>query len=141
MAWLKKQSLNILRISLGITFFWIGLMILKAPETWGGYLKPWAVKLLPISVKELMITTGIFDMFLGILLILNILPWLSSLLASLHLLSVLIVSGITDITVRNIGLLGAGLFLFFNSLPANIYDTIYQLRGRNLNNSINNENK
>lgn len=43
---------------------------------------------------------------------------------TLHLIIVLTVSGITDITVRDIGLLAAMLALIIDSLPQNIRDFI-----------------
>jgi len=47
---MKKTSFHFLRVGLAITFLWIGILIFKNPEAWGGYLEPWAVGLLPIPL-------------------------------------------------------------------------------------------
>lgn len=109
---MKKYSLLILRIGLGITFLWIGIMIFKNPEAWGSYIQPWAVKLLPIPIKEMMLGTALLDMVIGVLLLLNILtPWMA-LLGGMHLVTVLITSGINEGTVRDIAILASSATLF-----------------------------
>ncbi len=107
----------ILRIGLAITFIWIGLMIWQNPEAWGGYIKPWAADLIPIPLSQAMKSAAALDIIIGLLFLVQPLVWLGGLLGSLHLITVLAVSGITDITVRDIGLAAATLFLFFNYLP------------------------
>ena len=110
---MKKPSLTILRVGLGITFLWIGILILKQPEAWAGYISPWAEKLLPLPVEEAMLGTAILDIVIGALLVLDLVVWL----AALHLIIVLVVSGITDITVRDIAILAAAIALMADSLP------------------------
>jgi uncharacterized membrane protein YphA (DoxX/SURF4 family) len=117
---MNKASYHILRVGLAITFIWIGILILKSPESWGGYLRPWAVELLPVSISRALIGTAILDIAIGILFLIDWLPWFAGLIASLHLIIVLISSGITDITVRDIGLLAATIVIAIESLPFNI---------------------
>lgn len=64
-----------------------------------------------------MLGTAILDLVIGGLLLSNTLIWLAALLGSIHLLVVLITSGIDDVTVRDIGLLAATLALFIEFLP------------------------
>jgi|SRR3989344_1513942 len=130
-----KTSYHILRVGLAITFIWIGILILKSPESWGGYLQPWAVSLLPISITQALISTAIFDIIIGILFLIDYLPWFAGLMASLHLIIVLTVSGITDITVRDIGLLAAALVITIESLPKSFVDKI--IKGRHYKTIIN----
>lgn len=99
---MNKAGFHILRVGLGITFLWIGVLIFKQPEVWGGYLKPWVFKLLPVSLSQAMIGTAILDITIGFLFLIDTLTWLASLLAIIHLIIVLTVSGITDITVIEI---------------------------------------
>ena len=43
---MNRTSFHILRVGLAVTFLWIGILILKNPEAWGGYLflkKSWTV--------------------------------------------------------------------------------------------------
>ena len=114
---MKSASYHILRVGLAITFLWIGVLIFKNPEAWGGYLQPWAVGLLPMPLSQAMISTAILDIIIGAFLLFDFLPWLAALIGAIHIVIVLVVSGITDITVRDIGLLVAALALMIESLP------------------------
>ena len=117
---MKKTGLHILRVGLGITFVWIGILIFKFPDAWGGYLQPWALNLLPIPLATAMMETAALDIIIGLLLLMNVGTWIAAGLASLHLIVVLIASGITDITVRDIGLLAGSVALLIESLPASL---------------------
>jgi uncharacterized membrane protein YphA (DoxX/SURF4 family) len=114
---MKKTSFHVLRVGLAITFLWIGVLIFKNPESWGGYLQPWAAGLLPIPLEKAMIGTAILDIVIGVFLLIDFLPWLAALVSAIHLIIVLTVSGITDITVRDIGLLVVALAIMIDSLP------------------------
>ncbi|MBI5140152.1 MAG: DoxX family membrane protein [Candidatus Vogelbacteria bacterium] len=117
---MSKISSHILRIGLAVTFIWIGVLILKNPEAWGGYLNPWAIKLLNqvgVTLSVALIQTAILDILIGILLILNALTWVAATVSAVHISIVLIVSGITDITVRDIGLLAGAIAVAIDSLP------------------------
>ena len=121
---MKKASFHILRIGLAVTFLWIGVLIFKQPEAWGGYLQPWAAKLLPIPIAQAMVATAILDIGIGVLLLVNRLVWMAALAGAIHLIIVLATSGVTDITVRDVGLLAAALALAVNFLPKSFYDKI-----------------
>ena len=121
---MKKTSFHFLRVGLAITFLWIGVLIFKNPEAWGGYLQPWAAGLLPIPLSQAMIGTAILDITIGAFLLFDFLPWLAALVGAIHLVIVLSVSGVTDITVRDIGLLTAVLALMIDSLPPSITNRI-----------------
>lgn len=117
---MRNSSFHILRVGLAITFLWIGVLIFKEPEAWGFYLQPWALKLLPLSLKEAMISTAILDIAIGVLLLIDIWTWFAAFLAAVHLIVVLTVSGIDSITVRDIGLLGGAVALLWSALPQKI---------------------
>jgi uncharacterized membrane protein YphA (DoxX/SURF4 family) len=125
---MKKTSFHFLRVGLAITFLWIGVLIFKNPESWGGYLQPWAVWLLPIPPEQAMIGTAILDITIGAFLLIDFLPWLAALVGAIHLVVVLTVSSITDITVRDIGLLAAALAVVIDSLPQSIINRINFLK-------------
>ncbi|MEO0084752.1 MAG: hypothetical protein ABIJ94_03385 [candidate division WOR-3 bacterium] len=114
---MKKASFHILRVGLGITFLWIGVLIFKQPEAWGGYLKPWAAGLLPVPLSQAMFGTAILDIVIGFLFLIDTLIWLAAFLAIIHLVIVLTVSGITDITVRDIAILAGAIAILIDSLP------------------------
>ncbi|MBI2507041.1 MAG: DoxX family membrane protein [Candidatus Niyogibacteria bacterium] len=111
---MKTVSAHILRIGLGITFVWIGVLILQNPAAWSGFIKPWVVNFLFTTPEKTMIGAGIFDLAVGFFLLINFWTFTASLLAALHLAIVLLVSGINAITVRDIGLLAGALALAFD---------------------------
>src|SRR3989344_170200 len=112
---MKKTSFHILRVGLGITFVWVGVLIFKEPQAWGGYLQPWAAGFLPIPLEQAMMGTAILDIVIGALFLIDCFTWLAALVGALHLITVLTVSGITDITVRDIGLLAGTVALAVDS--------------------------
>lgn len=111
---MNALSVHILRIGLGVTFVWIGVLIFNAPETFAGYIRPWAMDILPVSIRQTMRATGVLDVVIGVAFLIGIRMRLTAFVASIHLLVILIVSGITDITVRDIGLLSGTVALFLN---------------------------
>ncbi|OGI61022.1 hypothetical protein A2814_01155 [Candidatus Nomurabacteria bacterium RIFCSPHIGHO2_01_FULL_38_19] len=121
---MSRTSFHILRVGLAITFLWIGVLIFKEPEAWGGFIQPWVADLVPISIKQAMIGTAFLDIVIGILLLIDSLVWLAALVAAGHLFVVLTVSGINEVTVRDIGILAAALTLMVDSLPKNFIDKI-----------------
>ena len=102
---------------MAITFLWIGILIFKNPEAWGGFVQPWVVDLLPMSLTDAMMGTAVLDIVIGALLLVDILtPW-AALVGAGHLLIVLLVSGINDVTVRDIAIFTGAFALFNDSLP------------------------
>lgn len=103
---------------MAITFLWIGLLILRDPMGWGtGFIKPWAAGLLPVPMDQAMVGTAILDLVIGVLLLVDVYVWLAALVAAAHLVIVLTVSGIDDITVRDIALLAAAISLAVTAWP------------------------
>jgi len=121
---MKTISFHIVRVGLGITFLWIGVLILKEPMAWGGYLQPWAAGLLPMPLTQAMIATAILDIVIGFLFLVDFYTWLAALIAGLHIITVFIVSGITDVTVRDIGIFTATLMLLNEGIPQNIRQSL-----------------
>lgn len=102
----KDASYHILRVAIGITFVWIGILIFQSPEAWGGFVEPWVQDLLPIPLRDMMLGTAVLDISIGFLLLIDVFVWAAGFVGALHIAAVLISSGITDVTVRDIGLLG-----------------------------------
>ncbi len=122
---MNRTAFHLLRVGVAITFLWIGILILKFPEAWGGYMQPWAAGLLPVPLKQAMLGTAILDLVIGFFLLIDAYVWIAAFFAAVHLAIVLTVSGITDITVRDIGLLAASLALTIESLPTGIKNRIH----------------
>lgn len=108
---------HIVRVSLAITFIWIGVLIFKEPEFWGSMIQPWAMNFLLVPLREAMMGTAVLDIIIGFLLLIDFLPWLAALLGSIHLVIVLTTTGITATTVRDIGLLGASIAVMVSTWP------------------------
>ena len=117
---MNKSSFHILRVGLAITFLWIGILIIKQPEAWAGYIAPWAAKLLPVSPVEAMQGTAILDIAIGFLLLVDTWVWLAALVGAFNLIRVLAVSGITDITVRDIAIFSGAVALLVERWPKNL---------------------
>src|SRR3989338_9854722 len=124
----NSSGYHVLRIGMGITFFWIGILIWKDPAGWGGFLQPWALKLLIMPIEQVMAITAVSDIILGILLLTNAWTFLASSIASIHLLVILITSGINEVTVRDIGLLGGSIALAVSSWPGHIKNILMKIR-------------
>lgn len=114
---MKKPSYHFLRVGLAITFLWIGILIFQNPEAWGSYIKPWALAWLPLSLVQVMVGTAVLDITVGMLLLLDIFTWIAAFVGAMHIIVVLVTSGITDITVRDVGLLTGALAISFEALP------------------------
>ena len=114
---MKPPSYHILRVGMAITFIWVGVLIIKDPGAWGGLISPWAEKLLPGPIEQVMMSTAILDIVVGGMLLLDVWVWVAGFLASAHLAVVLVTTGINAITVRDIGLLTGGLALMASSIP------------------------
>ncbi len=123
---MNRTALLVLRLGLGITYVWTGILILLHTQAWAGLMQPWAMDLLPVAPETALLSTGVLDIGIGILLLLGIWTWIAAGLSALHLLSVLIVTGITDVTVRDIGLLAASITLMLLTLPPHLENRLRQ---------------
>lgn len=114
---MKTSSYHIIRVSLGITFLWVGILIFRDPVYWSGFLDTWMIDLIVIPLSTFMISVAVLDVILGLLLLIDYHAWIAGFLAAVHMALVLITSGIDEVTVRDIGLLGAGLAVFWTDMP------------------------
>lgn len=114
---MKNEVFHIVRVGTAITFLWIGILIFREPEAWGGLLQPWAAGLLPLPIKEAMIGTATLDLAIGFFLLIDKWTFLFSALALFHLVTIIVVVGIDAITVRDIGLASSALALVIASRP------------------------
>ena len=98
-----------LHLGLGLTFLWIGIDMLRHPETWIDYLP----RNLPAGLTRAvgLQAAAVFDTALGIVLVVQVFPKATALLATAHLLGIIMVHGVDAVLVRDIGLLGAALAL------------------------------
>lgn len=123
---MKQAAYHILRVGTAITFLWIGILILKTPESWGGFIQPWAQKLLPLPIKEIMIGTAFLDLAVGALLLIDFWTWLAALIGAVHIMTIFVTVGINEVTVRDIGIFASAIALMLFAWPANIKDKLPQ---------------
>lgn len=120
----RPNPMHILRVGLAITFLWIGVIILDDPVAWAGFVPQWVRELLFLPVGQAMIGNAIFDIVIGLLLLLSTnkwMTWVGSLLASFHMITVLAVAGIDPVTVRDIAILAGALSLLSWSWPETVW--------------------
>lgn len=115
---MKNSAFHILRVGTAITFLWIGVLIIKDPDVWIGLVQPWVGNLLPFSLEKALIDTAILDFAVGFFLLIDKFVLAASFLGFLHLITVLIVTGITVITVRDIAVIAGTLALVIHVYPA-----------------------
>lgn len=111
----------VIQLGLAFVFLWTGVLIFRDTPSWAGILRgSWVARFLPMPPESAMRGTAVLDMVIGLWLLTGIFLWLSSLLAALHLVSVLLVTGIFAPSYRDVGLLAAALALLIYALPAGV---------------------
>ncbi len=100
----------LMRVGLGLVFLWIGIDIVRTPDSWIVFLP----QVLPFGLtrETALQLTGAFDIILGLLLISGRIPKLAALLAGLHLAGIVIANGVDAVTIRDVSLLATALALF-----------------------------
>lgn len=108
-----KYSYLLLRLGLAAVFLWFGVDKLLHPTYW---LTVWTSPRLTsligtfgISESQLIYAGGLMEVLIGLSMVSSILAKTFSLFAILYLSVILILNGLTEITVRDLGLVG-GLF-------------------------------
>ena len=114
---IKRSGYHILRLSMAVTFLWIAILIFKSPVFWTGFIDSWFLDVLPFEALTLIYIVGVFDLLLGLAFLVDWKVHWAGLLSALHMFNILIVTGIDEITVRDIVILGAGLALLSETMP------------------------
>lgn len=115
---MEKSSYHVLRVAVGITFIWIAVLIFKDPDVWVGLVQSWVKDLSPVPLEQALISTAVLDLIVGFMLLIDRFAFAAAVLGAIHLATVLIVTGITVITVRDIAILGAVIALAIENYPA-----------------------
>lgn len=118
---MKHASYHILRVGLGITFLWIGILIIQNPAAWFDYLLPWSKNLLDGWAINIMYLIASSDLLIGLLLLVDAMLWLVTIIGILHLLAALLATGITALTVHDITLIAALIAVYIEGKNTNRY--------------------
>ena len=112
-----RYSNLILRLSLAIVFFWFGIDKFFHPDYWVNAWVPQAVSLFMANFNirpvDIIYVSGVFEVLVGTSLVANIFIAPFSLLAVLFMISIMFFNGFNEVLIRDIGLIGAFLSLFF----------------------------
>jgi uncharacterized membrane protein YphA (DoxX/SURF4 family) len=106
----KLKPALALRIGLGLTFIYAGIMSFLAPENWIGFVPQWIGSIIDPMIF-LQIHAG-FEIVLGLALLVGLWLPLVALLAFLDIFAILLFYGIDEVTFRDFGLLMAALALY-----------------------------
>ena len=100
----KEYTPAIARWGVGIVFFIFGISQLLNPQSWMAYLPSFALNI-GINATTLIYMNGVFDLAIGILLLLGVFTRIVSLIGILHIIGIIISLGYNDVSVRDFGLL------------------------------------
>ena len=98
-------SIFLIRVSIGLIFFWFGLDKLIHPLLWLGWIPKTIINLIPFSGNTFIYILGVVELVLGVLLIVGFLVRIVALFTALNLIGVIVSIGFNDIAVRDFGLL------------------------------------
>jgi len=108
-----EWSPTLARVLLGLVLLWFGYHELVQPQLWTGYV-PWASTTSSVAVA-LVLIHGWVLLMLAVAIIAGVLLRLAAALAALTLLEIVIsltiTGGLTDITLRDVGVLGLAIIL------------------------------
>jgi uncharacterized membrane protein YphA (DoxX/SURF4 family) len=108
----EKNSLSILRISLGIVFIYFGWTSIVTPQMWAGFVPAWTHMFLPaLTLVQL---HGISEVAFGLLLIMGIQTRVVAFFLFFDLLHILTLLDFGPVWMRDLGLTGAMLSLIFS---------------------------
>ncbi len=114
---LKKLQLyapHIPRIALGVVFLVFGLDKFRVPEFWIGFMPTWLTALLPFSAALFNYAQAAGESVLGVLLLMGRFTRSAAALCGVLLAGIVLVTfstGLYDLAVRDIGLLGLALYV------------------------------
>ncbi|PIR05038.1 MAG: hypothetical protein COV57_01155 [Candidatus Liptonbacteria bacterium CG11_big_fil_rev_8_21_14_0_20_35_14] len=112
---MKSLAYPILRLGLGITFVWMGVLIFQNPGIFGDIIASWATDFLVIDTTTVATIVAVVDVIIGALMIVNFWTRLAAIIGAIHLLIVFVITFGNDATsARELGLLAATLSLFLN---------------------------
>lgn len=103
-----------LRLGLGVVLLYAGFSIIANPVAWIGFVPQFVENFYPR--ESALILHAFFDLFLGAGLLLGWFLPVVSILTFFNLTSILVLSGVDDVTFRDIGLSFGALALFFRTL-------------------------
>ncbi len=109
----KKYAPIFLRISLSAVFLWFGYTSIFNYQKFLGYVPSFAYSV-PLSLREILFINGLFEIILGVFLLVGFYTRISALLLSLHTLAIAISLGYNDVAIRDMGIALATFSVFIS---------------------------
>ncbi len=113
----SKYSHIFLKIGLAAVFLWFGLDKFFHPQYWlNAWVPQWLLLILArfgTSGIQFVYTNGVFEILIGASLLLGVLTRFFSFLAIVFLVGVMFTVGLSEVTVRDFGLIGGFVSLLF----------------------------
>ncbi len=106
----------LLRISLSLVFLWFGFNQIYAPGEWIGYVPSFLTSF--FSANTIILSNGIFEVVLGLMLLTGMYVRFSAALLGLHLINISFSLGFSAVAVRDFGLSLATIALFLQGPDA-----------------------
>ena len=125
----KNYSIVIIRISLALVLLWFGIDEIVNPENWFGYIPPGITSIIPFDIESFILLNGIFEIIIGVLLLIGYYTRIVAFIAALHLLSITIAVGYNEIGIRDFGLTLMAVSLIFSGAG------VFSLDNKKLKNS------
>jgi len=120
-----QWGILVLRLGLATVFLWFGFSQLLDGVNWVSWVPVWAVNFLHIPPAMIVLLNGAFEVIAGGLLAFNILTRWAALALALHLAVITFEIGLTQIGVRDFGLMMATLALsFFDTREESVVKTV-----------------
>ncbi|GEM_PF-1907996 len=130
---LSRYSPLLLRLSLALVFLWFGVDKFANPGYWAHQV-PETIRVIAGITEDteyaFVHAMGVFEMLVGSALAIGILTRHVAAIASVFLFSIIVTTGLTPATVRDVGLLGISVYLVSNS--AKTMEWNYLRRGKGL---------
>lgn len=109
---LKSYAPQLTRYAIALVFLLLGIDQILHPALWQAYF-PDTIPF-GITVAKAIFFNGLFDIVIGLLLLLGLFTRIAAALAALHIVGVIFTLGYNDITVRDLGILVAALAVFLH---------------------------
>lgn len=103
------------RLAVGGVFLWFGLDKFIHPEIWFGWVPGWIWPLLPFGPTTFMMLNGAFETAIGALLIVGRFVRLASFAATAFLISITVMLGVNEVTIRDGVILGGCVALIIHA--------------------------
>lgn len=105
---------TIVRVGLALVFLWFGYHLVSSPSDWVRQVPDYATKIIPLSAETIVMVNGIFEIVLGLALLVGFWTRTVAFLLAIHLIPIVINFGFTSPNgARDFGLLMATLGLSF----------------------------